>query len=159
MAPLLRRTWAPCGQTPIILQRGRTFQKISMIAALVVAPQGQRVSLYFTLQESSVRQATWGKRKLGLCVVTATGDRLSRTRAFIRALVKLLPWQLAHTSIYHIPGWPLAPEDLTPFSMVGLILVWVLVGSYALSALISKTHRTPYDWVSGAYVVNIPPAR
>lgn len=117
------------------------------------------VSLYFTLQESSVRQATWGKRKLGLCVVTATGDRLSRTQAFIRALVKLLPWQLAHTSIYHIPGWPLAPEDLTPFSMVGLILVWVLVGAYTLSALISKTHRTPYDWVSGAYVVIIPPAR
>jgi uncharacterized RDD family membrane protein YckC len=116
------------------------------------------VILYFSFQESSLTQATWGKRKLGLRVVTATGARLSRARAFVRSLLKFLPWQLAHTSIYHIPGWPLAPGDLTPFIMVGLLLVWILAGAYMLSALISKTHRTPYDWLSGAYVVVVPPA-
>jgi hypothetical protein len=89
--------------------------------------------------------------------VTATGARLSRARGFVRSLLKFLPWQLAHTSIYHIPGWPLAPGDLTPFTTVGLILVWVLAGAYMLSALISKTHRTPYDWLSEAYVVVVPP--
>jgi uncharacterized RDD family membrane protein YckC len=117
------------------------------------------IILYFSLQESSLTQATWGKRKLGLRVVTATGARLSRARGFVRSLLKFLPWQLAHTSIYHIPGWPLASGDLTPFTMVGLILVWILAGAYMLSALISKTHRTPYDWLSGAYVVVVPPAR
>jgi len=66
MAPLLRRTWAPCGQTPIILQRGRTFQKISMIAALAVAPQGQRVSLYFSLYSNANVTARRASRFLSL---------------------------------------------------------------------------------------------
>jgi uncharacterized RDD family membrane protein YckC len=35
------------------------------------------VILYFCFQESSLTQATWGKRKLGLRVVTAIGARLS----------------------------------------------------------------------------------
>jgi len=33
------------------------------------------------------------------------------------------------------------------------VLVWVLVGIYAISVLVSKKHRTPYDWAGGAYVV------
>ena len=49
MSPLVRRTWAPRGQTPILLQRGRTYQKVSMIAAVTVAPQRLRTGLYFSL--------------------------------------------------------------------------------------------------------------
>ena len=49
MSPLVRRTWAPRGQTPILLQRGRTYQKVSMIAAVTVAPQRIRTGLYFGL--------------------------------------------------------------------------------------------------------------
>lgn len=49
MAPLVRRSWAPCGQTPILLQRTRSHQKISMLAALCVSPGQNQVSLYFRL--------------------------------------------------------------------------------------------------------------
>lgn len=49
MAPVVRRTWAPRGETPIILQRGRGWQKVSAIAALTVSPRGRRVGLYFSL--------------------------------------------------------------------------------------------------------------
>ncbi len=38
MAPLVRRTWAPCGQTPVLLQRGRSHSKISMIGAICAKP-------------------------------------------------------------------------------------------------------------------------
>ena len=41
------------------------------------------VILYFTLQEGSPRQATWGKRKMGLRVVTATGASLKIGRAHV----------------------------------------------------------------------------
>ncbi len=34
--------------------------------------------LYFTLQESSSTQATWGKRKAGLIVVNEKGESLTR---------------------------------------------------------------------------------
>lgn len=110
------------------------------------------VILYFTLQESSPRQGTWGKRKAGIRVVSAQGGRLSKVQAFVRSLIKFLPWQIAHTSIYQIqeivPG--IEPE---PFDITGFVLVYVLVGIYIATALISKKHRTPYDWVAGSFVI------
>lgn len=49
MAPLVRRSWNPCGQTPILYQRTRSHQKISVIAALCITPQRDRLHLYFRL--------------------------------------------------------------------------------------------------------------
>jgi transposase len=49
MAPLVRRTWAPRGQTPILLQRTRSRDKVSMVATLTVSPRRRRVSLYAAL--------------------------------------------------------------------------------------------------------------
>ncbi len=49
MAPLVRRSWSPRGQTPILHQRTRSHEKVSMIAALSVSPQRRRVGLYFSL--------------------------------------------------------------------------------------------------------------
>ena len=110
------------------------------------------VILYFTLQESSPKQATWGKRKVGLRVVNAQAKTLTRGQAFVRSLVKFLPWQIAHTSIYQIqeivPG--MEPE---PFDITGFVLVYVLIGIYIATAFISKKHRTPYDWAAGSYVI------
>ena len=71
----------------------------------------------------------------------------------MRSALKFLPWQIAHTSIYHIEGWPFAPEEPSPPVMAGFVLVYVLVGIYVLSALISKRHRTPYDWAAGSTVI------
>lgn len=49
MAPLVRRTWARRGATPILYQRGRRHEKISVIAALCITPQRDRLHLYFRL--------------------------------------------------------------------------------------------------------------
>jgi uncharacterized RDD family membrane protein YckC len=111
------------------------------------------IILYFTLQESSLKQATWGKRKVGLRVVNVNGETLTKAQAFVRSLIKFLPWQIAHTSIYHIEGLPFAPVEPSPIVLAGLALVYLLVGIYAASALVSKKHRTPYDWVAGSYVI------
>lgn len=54
MAPLVRRTWAPCGKTPVLYQRTRSHEKISMIAALTVPPKRKRVGLYFSLHYSNI---------------------------------------------------------------------------------------------------------
>jgi uncharacterized RDD family membrane protein YckC len=111
------------------------------------------VILYFTLQESSSRQSTWGKRKWRLLVVNGKGERLTFGRAFIRSLLKFLPWQIAHTCLFHWHGWPLAPAEPTLLVLVGFGLVYLLVGLYIASALITKDHRTPYDWAAGSYVI------
>jgi uncharacterized RDD family membrane protein YckC len=111
------------------------------------------VILYFALCESSSWQATWGKRKMGLRVINAQGERLSFGRSFVRSLIKFLPWELAHASIWRIPGWPLNPQTPPPIISAGLILVWVIVGAYLISMLMSKKHQTLYDMVAGSYVV------
>ena len=53
MAPLVRRTWAPRRQTPILYQRTRSHKKISDIAALCSRINGRRVKLYFRFYENA----------------------------------------------------------------------------------------------------------
>lgn len=43
----MRRTWAPKGKTPILPSWGRHRDKVSVIAALSVAPALRRLGLYF----------------------------------------------------------------------------------------------------------------
>ena len=114
------------------------------------------VLLYFAWGESSAQAATWGKRRLGLQVVDAAGGRLSRGRALARAALKLLPCQVAHTSLFHIPGWPTAADHVPLPSQIGLGLVWVLVGTYGAGLLASKQHRTLYDRLTGSIVIRRP---
>ena len=45
--PVVRRTWAPRGQTPVLRSRGRHRDKVSVIAAFSVAPQRRRLRLCF----------------------------------------------------------------------------------------------------------------
>jgi hypothetical protein len=48
MAPLVRRTWSPQGQTPVLPHRTRAHQKVSVIATKVqtfLTPASPRVCL------------------------------------------------------------------------------------------------------------------
>lgn len=48
MAPLVRRTWAPRGETPNLFQRGSgRREKVSVAAALWLTPRRDHVELYF----------------------------------------------------------------------------------------------------------------
>ena len=111
------------------------------------------VILYFTISESSPKQATWGKRKAGIRVVNANGKTLTRMQAFVRSVIKFLPWQIAHTNIFQIQALPSGGANPSSLIIIGFALVYALVGIYVASALISKKHRTPYDWASGSYVI------
>ena len=46
MAPLTRRTWAPRGQTPELLQNSGTRAKVSIAAAVWLSPRRDRLGLY-----------------------------------------------------------------------------------------------------------------
>ena len=47
MAPLVRRTWSPRGETPVLLQKGKHREKVSVAAALCLSPARQRLRLLF----------------------------------------------------------------------------------------------------------------
>ena len=108
------------------------------------------VSLYFILFESSVWQATWGKRKMSLIVTRTDGSRLPILRAGSRTLLKFIPWELAHTCIWQISFAQQKPSQII---IVGFVLVWILVGANLISMWISPTHQTLYDWLASTYVV------
>jgi len=47
MGPHVQRSWAPRGRTPVLRQRGRSRQKVSVIAALSISPGRRRVRGWF----------------------------------------------------------------------------------------------------------------
>ncbi len=110
------------------------------------------VILYFASQEASTRMASWGKRRLGLQVLTRNGGRLGFGRSLLRSAFKFLPWQMAHTALFHIPGWPLAVQTVPTWVMAVFIVMYALLAFYLLTLLIDP-HRTPYDWIAGTVVV------
>ncbi len=110
------------------------------------------VSLYFALGESSPARATWGKRRLGLIVVSAGGERLSRPRSLARTSLKFAPWELAHACIWQLQ---FRPEAASPLITAGLALVWLLVGANAAALLLSETRQTLYDRLAGTSVISI----
>ena len=59
MAPLVRRTWSPRGQTPILFQCGRYRQKASAIAVLSISPRRRRVGLFFSLASDRNVDGPW----------------------------------------------------------------------------------------------------
>jgi len=125
------------------------FARDTLAFATLVLP----TMLYFAFQEASPVQGTWGKRKTGLRVQTLNGERLSLGRSLLRSAIKFLPWQLAHTCLFHIPGWPFAPEEPPAWVVWGFGVVWVLVGINIGMLVLNKTHRTLYDWAAGTVVV------
>ena len=47
--PLVRRTWAVAGQTPILHQRGRWHQHLSVVGAVTISPRRHRLGLLLRL--------------------------------------------------------------------------------------------------------------
>ncbi|MEX2599809.1 MAG: RDD family protein [Dehalococcoidia bacterium] len=117
--------------------------------ALVTLP----VSLYFVLQESSRWQATWGKRKTGLKVVTASSRQpITLRRAAVRTFAKFIPWELAHTFVWQTYSNPDGPSGLV---MAGFMAVWVLVGGNIVSIVATGDRRAIYDWLAGTQVIDM----
>jgi len=56
LAPTVRRTWAPRGQTPLVRHWDRR-DRISVISGLSVSPVRQRLGLYYQWHHHNIRQA------------------------------------------------------------------------------------------------------
>jgi hypothetical protein len=56
LQPLVRRTWALSGQTPVLDQWARR-DRISAIAALALSPKRRRVRLFFRLLDHNARSS------------------------------------------------------------------------------------------------------
>ena len=118
MAPLVRRTWAPVGETPILRQRTRSHQKVSAAGVVTISPQRRRLGLYVALYPNANINAPILVRFLRALRRHVRGplfliwDRLNAHRAHLmRAFLKGCPQ--IHTVL--LP--PYAPE-LNPVEYV-----------------------------------------
>lgn len=108
------------------------------------------VSLYFALSESGGSQGTWGKRRMGLKVVDARGERIGLMRSLVRSAVKFIPWELAHFVIWRF----MLPTSLSTARLNLLLgVVWLGVFLYLFTPFLNKGRRSIYDMVAGTWVV------
>jgi uncharacterized RDD family membrane protein YckC len=107
------------------------------------------VLLYFALFEASPWRATPGKRLLSLEVATLRGERASLPKTLPRAAGKFAPWELSHSVLHRIEGWPLDPVPLSAAQYGVFMLVFALCLWYLASLFLG---RTPYDRLAGTQV-------
>ncbi len=111
------------------------------------------VILYFAVSEALPWQGTLGKRALKLRVAPhGAGGRLSFRRTLLRAALKFTPWELAHTVLWHVEGWPLESPQPTTVHWLGFALSLLWAGWY-LASLFVGSQRTIYDRAAASVVV------
>lgn len=114
------------------------------------------VGVYLYKTESGVRHATVGKRRVGIEVTSTDGGPPSKRNIVIRTVVKLLPWELAHTFIWQMQyvfyqfGYE---ADVPIWIFVGLNIPAILVILYVSMIAIRRDGRAPHDIASGTRVV------
>ncbi|GAB3347797.1 RDD family protein [Modestobacter lapidis] len=104
---------------------------------------------YLTLTERGAAQATWGKRRTGLRVVAAGGNRAGGARVAVRNAVKLLPWQLAHVSVARVILEVEAPVVIGTTYGLSLLLPVVSIAM----AWRDPLHRALHHRIAGTRVV------
>ena len=145
ITPLVRRTWAPCGQTPVLYQRGRSRQQVSVIAAWGIPPGRDRVQCGCRLAPEASIDALGVRAVLGHLTrlirtpITIIWDRSNTHRA------KLIQhWLAAHPRVRVELLPPYAPE-LNPVELVWGHPKRNPLANYApadLDALVQTTRRS-----------------
>ena len=108
------------------------------------------VWLYFSLLESSARQATFGMRLFGLLVKDTDGNRIGFGRALLRTVVKLLPFELNHLVMFlPRPIW----GDPDPGLRLGFVAVNALMVLYIAAMFLTQRRQSIHDLAAGTVVV------
>lgn len=116
-----------------------------LIAVATVIP----FLLYLVVTESSASHASLGKRWNHLTVRSISGAAPSRRSVWVRNLVKVLPWQLAHLAVSRfILDTQLSTAivfDVGALALLGLIAAPALTGGQGL-----------HDRLAGTVVTRVP---
>ncbi|WP_255361023.1 RDD family protein [Kutzneria sp. 744] len=107
------------------------------------------VGIYLVLTETSRRQGSLGKRRVGLRVVRNDGSRATAWQLALRTAIKLSPWFLAHLGLSRL--WMHLGTQQTACFCLGCVYVIVPV-SIGL-ALVHPQRRALHDWLTGTRVV------
>lgn len=108
------------------------------------------VFFYFFLSEQSKTRATIGKKILNISV--RSGSQNSRVHILIRNILKLLPWEIAHTGVHWIVFYSESDQNPPVWIWVTLIVPQVIIVIYLISIIISGGESSIYDKVSNTKI-------
>lgn len=109
------------------------------------------VALYFSFFDSNLGRGTFGKRKSGLKVVNSKGNRPSFLHSLARNLIKFIPWEFGHFTAFSM-AYPVDNNAL-PDDWITVILTYVLIFAYILTAIFTKRKQSVYDIAVNTYVI------
>jgi transposase len=118
MMPVLRRTWAPCGTTPLLSVRARSHEKVSGIGALIVSPRRRQITLALALYPGMNIRGPQVLRFLRHLARHVRGPFVlvwDRGRSHKHTLVR--DWLVAHPRC-HIVWFPPYAPDLNPVELL-----------------------------------------
>jgi uncharacterized RDD family membrane protein YckC len=104
---------------------------------------------YFAWADCSRRGATVGKRALSLHTESVDGQRVTLARAFLRTVVKMLPWETTHAAMFLFAP---AGQTLHLGNWVGLGASYALSFAYLFLAWRTQGRRSVYDLVADTLV-------
>lgn len=117
LQPVVRRTWAPKGKTPIQRQWER-HDRLSVISAITLAPQRRRLGLYWRIQDHNVH----GEDVVGFLRLVRRSLRrkvvvvLDRGKVHKAAVVRNYVQRHAHN--IHLEELPTYAPELNPTEQV-----------------------------------------
>lgn len=104
--------------------------------------------IYFTSMVRSRRRATLGMRWMRIEVARTDGSTLSFARAALRSAVLLIPFEINHALLFHVP-FESAPKEF----WIGSALVWTLIALYVVLIPLSRQRRSVHDFAAGTIVL------
>lgn len=112
---------------------------------------------YFALGDQSRSGATFGKRLLSLCTEADVGGRVGAGQALVRTTVKMLPWEVAHASLFLFAS---ALGEFAVENWIGLTVSYTLSVAYLVVAWRTQGYRSVHDVAASTSVrhVSVPPA-
>ncbi|WP_174616066.1 RDD family protein [Virgibacillus ihumii] len=110
------------------------------------------VFLYFFITESGIKHSTIGKRKMKIWIAATNGSSPTLFQVILRNVVKLLPWQVAHTFIFtgmH-NDW-----QISAFTWIIVVMFcYVLTITSFLLLCFRKDHRAVHDILADTVVLS-----
>ena|SRR6266545_677241 len=131
MLPVLRRTWAPCGATPLLPVRARSHEKVSGIGALIVSPRRRQIALALALHPGRNIRGPQVLRFLRHLARHVRGPFMlvwDRGRSHKHALVRA--WLASHRRCHLVWFPPYAPE-LNPVEVLWSYLKYGRLANFA----------------------------
>lgn len=118
------------------------------------------VGVYLWATEAGGRNATVGKRAMGLRVLSTNGSAPSAAAVLLRTIVKLLPWEFAHFFVFQVTYYSLhlgRPDSAPAWVIAGLVAANLIPLGYVGCVILTPSRRGPHDFAAGTVVGRNPP--